>query len=92
MGETKTKELVGFFTRMEFNQFLKKIKDNVQEEKLDEFEISNDYENIKGKAYITCEVFGSNYLKGEFLGLGIYNNDKYYFVEPKDINLIKDYL
>ena len=92
VGETKTKELVGFFTRMEFNQFLKKIKDNVQEEKLDEFEISNDYENIKGKAYITCEVFGSNYLKGEFLGLGIYNNDKYYFVEPKDINLIKDYL
>ena len=92
VGETKTKELVGFFTRMEFNQFLKKIKDNVQEEKLDEFELSRDYENIKGKAYIVCEVFGSNYIKGEFLGLGIYNNEKYYFVEPKNINLIKDYL
>ena len=92
VGTTKTKELVAFFTRMEFNQFLKRIKDNTQEEKLDEYELSNDYENIKGNAFIVSEVFGSNYYNGEFLGLGIYCNDKYYFVEPKDLHLVKYYL
>ena len=92
VGETKTKELVAFFTRMEFNQFLKKIKDTKTEEKLDEYELSYDYESIKETSFIVSEVFGSNYYKGEFLGLGIYCNQKYYFVEPKDIYLIKDYL
>ena len=91
--EPKTKELVSFFTRMEFNQFLKKIKDTKQSDnKLEEFSVSTDYGKIKGTSYIICEVFGSNYYKGEFLGLGIYNNDQYYFVEPSNLSAIKDYL
>ena len=90
--EQKTKELVSFFTRMEFNQFLKKIKDVKNDEELESFDISDDYKNITGASYIIAEVFGSNYYKGEFLGLGILNNDKYYFVKANDIYEIKDYL
>ena len=33
--EPKTKELVSFFTRMEFNQFLKKIKDSHEDHELE---------------------------------------------------------
>ena len=90
--EPKTKELVSFFTRMEFNQFLKKIKDNNDDNELESFELSNDYENISGTSYIICEVFGSNYFKGDFLGLGILNNKKYYFIEPNDLDKVKEYL
>ena len=92
VGEINTKELISFFTRMEFNQFLKKIKDNIQEDTIEEFTLSDDYENIAGPSIVVCEVFGSNYYKGEFLGLGIYNNEKYYFIEPNNINVIKQYL
>ena len=92
--DTNKKELISFFTRMEFNQFLKKIKDSSEEEKseLKEFTLSIDYENIEGLSFIIPEVFGVNYYKGEFLGIGIYNNEKYYFVDKDNINIIKDYL
>ena len=92
--DMKRKDLVAFFTRMEFNQFLKKLKDSTEEEKseLKEFTLSCDYENISGPSFIIPEVFGANYYKGEFLGIGIYNNEKYYFVDKDNINIIKDYL
>ena len=92
--ETKTKELISFFTRMEFNQFLKKIKDTAVQSDIEikDFTLSNDYENIQGDSFIIPEVFGSNYYKGEFLGIAIYNNKKYYFLKKDDIKLVKDYL
>ena len=56
------------------------------------FEVFNDYQNISGDSIIISEVFGSNYYNGTFLGIGILNNDKYYFIDAENIYLIKDYL
>lgn len=91
--ETNVKDLVSFFTKMEFNQFLKRIKDSINsEEVLEKIELSNDYENISGDSYIIPEVYGTNYYKGEFLGLGIISNDKAYFVKANEIDKIKEFL
>lgn len=91
---TDTKELINFFTKVEFNSMLKKLKESsINDIKNNlSFEISNDLESITGDSYIISEVFGANYYKGTFLGLGILNNGKYYFVKEKDLPLIKDYL
>lgn len=91
--ETNTKNLVSFFTKMEFNQFLKRIKDSVQEDqKLEKLELNYDYENINNDSYIIPEFYGDNYYKGQFLGLGIICNDKAYFVKADDVEKIKDFL
>ena len=92
--ETNLKELVSFYTKVEFNSMLKKLKENsvsVVNKDL-KFELSIDYQNITGDSYIITEVFGANYYKGPFLGLGILNNSKYYFIKEKDLVKIKDYL
>ena len=92
--EPNVKELVNFYTKVEFNSILKKLKENTVNEVKNNlsFEICNDYQNITGDSYIISEVFGFNYYKGTFLGLGILNNGKFYFVKEKDLDLIKDYL
>lgn len=94
VNEPNTKDLVSFYTKVEFNSMLKKIKEeNVLEiNKTANFDLSLDYQNITGDSMIICEVFGSNYYNGTFLGLGILNNDKYYFIDEDKIDLIKDYL
>ncbi len=85
--------LYEFYKKYEFHSLTKRLEKNITKEiKKREFEYCNDYSNIKGKSYIVCEVFKKNYIKGEFLGLGIYNNDKYYFIEKNDISKVKDYL
>ena len=92
--KTNTKELINFFTKVEFNSMLKKLKESCTSEVNSNisYSLCYDYQNISGDSYIISEVFGSNYYKGKFLGLGILNKGKFYFVKENDLFKIKDYL
>lgn len=80
-----------FYTDLEFESFLNRLnvekKEQIQssrksQEKLDYIVINdNSYVfNSNSSSYINIEIFGSNYLKSEILGLAIYNDKKNYFV------------
>ncbi|HEY8445061.1 MAG TPA: DNA polymerase I [Bacilli bacterium] len=82
-------KLIQFFNELDFASFLGKVENVKKEIKETEYEIINDinYDFSKlDKTYLNIEVFGSNYLKGEFLGLAISDDIHNYFV-PKDIAL-----
>ena len=89
-----------FYTKYEFNSLLKRLeKKDIEVKK----EISFNDIKIKEEftlddfndAFISCEVFKSNYITGEFLGIGVVINDNNYFFDRNDIKintLIKEFL
>ena len=90
------KKLIKFYCDLEFTSFLRKLKetedDSDESFELETIKYSTDFSKITNNSYIICEVFGSNYYKGTFLGLSIYDNNDYYFVKASDVIKIKDYL
>lgn len=92
--EPEMKELINFYTKMEFNSFLKKVKDkysNVQnanneteDKKTEEIELSNGY-LLNEPGYVTYEMVGTNYSKDEVLGIGVLISDKKYFLTLDDL-------
>ena len=90
-------ELINFYNKLEFTSFIKKIKiDTIESvsEKKEEIiiPIESDYTKITSPIYILPEVFGSNYYNGELLGVGIKDNNNYYFIDKANLNNIKDIL
>ena len=92
--EPEMKELINFYTKMEFNSFLKKVKDkysNVQnanneteDKKIEEIELCNGY-LLNEPGYVTYEMVGTNYSKDEVLGIGVLISDKKYFLTLDDL-------
>lgn len=100
-GEPDKSELISFLQRMEFHSLLKKLISSNQEvtkfessEAISEkVEVCDNYD-LKGTSFITLEYFGSNYYKGEFLGLSIICGDNNYFIDEKCLSndKVKEYL
>lgn len=85
-------ELINFYTKMEFNAFLKKIKIEEPENEQSDVEISKEL-LLDDNCYLVYETVGQNYSKDEFLGIGLLINDRNYFLKPDDLKNkdIKDY-
>ena len=90
------KALIKFYSDLEFTSFLRKIKEEANDveenNELEDIEYINDYSKLQNNSYIICESFGSNYYKGTFLGLGIFDGTNYYFVKKEDCYKLKEYL
>ncbi len=93
-------ELIAFLTELEFNSFLKALDKPVLKKEFS-FEIIDDInfdfsKVIDEYTFINFEVFGSNYSKGEFLGLSIVGKENYFvtdnvvFNNQSLINFLKD--
>ncbi len=98
--EPNIKDLINFYTKMEFNSFIKKLKEKQntiineqnQENKVQELSLCTDcLTNVTG--YCTYEIVGSNYSKDEVLGIGLLLDDKKYFLTLEDLkrNDVKAY-
>ncbi len=92
--ETDSNKLIEFYTKMEFFSFIKKLKSEISEEnaKTEEIVFENEI-NLQGNGYIAYEIVGNNYVKDEFLGIGVLINGKKYFLSPQDLNKqeVKEY-
>ena len=76
---------------MEFNSFIKKIKVDT---KIEEHEITfEDKLELNGNGYVVYDVVGSNYIKYEFLGVGVVIDSRKYFLTPSDLKKkeVKEY-
>lgn len=94
VGVPNTQELINFYTKMEFNSFLKKIK--IEKEVPDTYEkieLTKEYK-LDGDSYISYEVVGTNYIKGDFLGISLIIDENKYFLKETDLknSIIKEYL
>ena len=91
-------KLIDFYTKLEFTSFIKRVKDEVNENTVDEpkeikrIEYATELKEVSSEIYILPEIFGSNYYNGTLLGIGIKDNDKYYFIKKDDIKLISNIL
>jgi len=90
--EPNIKDLINFYTKMEFNSFIKKLKEKQntiineqnQENKVQELSLCTDcLTNATG--YCIYEIVGSNYSKDEVLGIGLLLDDKKYFLTLEDL-------
>ncbi|HEY8395449.1 MAG TPA: DNA polymerase I [Bacilli bacterium] len=81
VSEYNHDELVSFFQELEFYSFLKRLPQKETKKAEIEFEIidSDVPLELGNDAYLTVEVFGENYFRGEFLGLGLMSGNKSYF-------------
>ena len=98
INEPEMKELINFYTKMEFNSFLRKVKDkyanthsdnhndkdNKSSEEIEQIKL-NELPLKKGSGYITYEMVGTNYSKDEVLGIGILIDDNKYFLTLDDL-------
>lgn len=86
-----TKDLIDFYTRMEFNSFIKKLKQDNTEFKT---EVAIDKQlKLDGHGYITYDILGDNYINDELIGIGILIEDRKYFLKEEDLKRkeVKDY-
>lgn len=86
-----TKGLIDFYSRMEFNSFIKKIKVDT---KIEEQEITLEEKlELNGNGYVVYDVVGSNYIKDEFLCVGVVIDSRKYFLTPSDLKKkeVKEY-
>ncbi|MDD3107571.1 MAG: DNA polymerase I, partial [Bacilli bacterium] len=94
VGQINIDELVSFFQEMEFTSLLKRInkqtigkkqEDNHIWHLIDSIDEANKI-NFSKQSIIIPEIFGSNYYKGNFLGLGILMDKEAYFITKKIIS------
>lgn len=89
--------LIAFYKELEFETFINRMNIEVNEEVVNYTVVDDDnfdFSNIKDST-IVLEVFGTNYLNSEVLGLSIYNKDISLFVTKSTIinnSSLKDYL
>lgn len=82
--EIDTQKLIEFYTQMEMNQFLKKLmSEKVVSKK--EIKLQKTFD-LHDTSYLTYEVVGQNYAKGEFLGVGLICNEQKYFLTKEDLH------
>lgn len=94
IGKYDANELISFYTRMEFNSFIKKIKnENRSVSDFVKIESIKEELNLQGNGYITYEQVGTNYTKSLFLGIGIMIDNNNYFISEDDLlrKEVKDY-
>ena len=76
-----TDKLYSMYEDLEFYSFIKNIKKEVKEEKLEYKVITNIEEiDIKEKCAIYLELDGTNYHTSNIIGMGIYNKDNAYYI------------
>ena len=76
-----TEQLASMYEDLEFYSFLKNIKKEVKEEKIEYKVINNiDEIDIKEECAIYLELDGDNYHTSNIIGMGIYNKDNAYYV------------
>ncbi len=100
IGDFDYDELMSFFQKMEFNQFLKRMSAPIREEIVSHVKIIYQENEIKESffsedAYIGFELFQTNYLQGTFLGLSVVNahHQLFFPVElVKSSKALKQYL
>lgn len=85
--DTNTKELIDFYARMEFNSFIKKLKVDTKVDSQD-IELETNI-NLNGNGYLVYDIVGSNYIKDEFLGIGVVIDSRKYFLTPSDLKKIE---
>lgn len=81
-------KLVSFYKELGFTMFLNELDlSTTQKSEVDYLVIDdNSYDFSKlGDSYIISEVFGSNYYKGQFLGLGLVSGKEQLFITPQGI-------
>jgi DNA polymerase-1 len=92
VGQIEIDELISFFQEMEFTSLLKRINKQTMGKKQEincSYQLINKVEQVEKLTFslqtiVIPEIFGSNYYKGEFLGLGILTDDEAYFI-TKDV-------
>ena len=80
-------KLIKIYEELEFYSFLKKLKENNTEEKVElKYEILNNLDNIQitEDSSIYLEILGSNYHTSKTLGVAIYNKNQAFYI-PLDI-------
>ena len=76
-----TEKLASMYEDLEFYSFLKNIKKEVKEEKIEYKVVNNINEiNITDECAIYLELDGENYHTSSILGMGIYNKDIAYYI------------
>ena len=76
-----TDNLASLYEDLEFYSFLKNIKKELKEEKIDYKVVNNINEiNIKDECAIYIELDNTNYHTSKILGMGIYNNEGAYYI------------
>lgn len=85
--EINYSNLVEFYKKYEFYSFLKRIEKSVKiVEEITNYELEPSFSlDSYGDGYIVCEVFKSNYYKGDFLGISLVINNKNYFFNQNDL-------
>ena len=75
-------KLSTMYEELEFYSFLKNIKKEVKEEKLEYKVVTNINEiDIKEECAIYLELDGANYHTSNIIGMGIYNKDNAYYIK-----------
>lgn len=89
-------ELVHFYKELEFNSFINELdltnnnKQNSVDKKEINYVIVDNNEDLFtdiNHAYIACEVFGSNYYQGTFLGISLISDEKYFFITAHGVKV-----
>jgi len=80
-------ELVAFFQEVEFNSFLKRLpQKNAEKAEMAYEVITGDRDLVlEGAGYLVPEVFGENYYRGAFLGLGLLTSSGCYFFTEEGV-------
>ena len=85
--------LSNIFEDLEFYSFLKNIKKEVKEEKLEYKVVTNiDEINIKDKCAIYLELDGTNYHTSNIIGMGVYNKECAYYISGDLLKESSDFL
>ena len=91
-----TDKLSSIYEDLEFYSFLKNIKKEIKEEKVEKIDykvaINLDEIDIKEDCAIYLELDGTNYHTSNILGMGIYNKDTAYYVDGKLLKENPDFL
>lgn len=88
-------ELINFLKELEFNSFLKDIKEKYTNSNISNTTLVSNLQiitdpnldltsKLKDNAYLNIEVFGQNYYTGEFLGISYVDDDNHFFF-PKEV-------
>ena len=85
-----TDKLASLYEDLEFYSFLKNIKKEIKEEKVEKIDykvVTNINEiDIKDECAIYLELDGTNYHTSNIIGMGIYNKDNAYYVDGSLLN------
>lgn len=103
VGNINLDELISFFQEMEFTSLLKRINKQAigkKQESYSNYQFIDHIDKIESmnfskQSILIPEIFGSNYYKGEFLGLGILMDQDAYFVSKDMIQIsskLKEFL